>query len=682
MDDRADVWVRQKLPYLVYAMSVVTALALTGACYGQNGWQRLSCPDPAFSVEAPAGWQLQAVAGRGARLVPPDAGPVVELVTWQALHRPATAEKAAVEHEGVLGRVIEYRRLTMEEIEAADGRRGLVVIGSARTPELEETSIFYAWAVGDRHWVLGTFAAADDIERLRSELLDRMWRSFRPAAGPEQPVVTPTAPVPPPPPEPQSVVEPEEPEEPEPAPEPEPAAGPQLGPEPGEVAEPSVAPATNAGGLTGPVAPEVTEPPAPWIEHLNPAGFALSIPVEWEVTVTRGVIVVTPARESVTRRAVLIWPMAGADPGPQGALQAALARLESFTVTGRVATETRADGVALITATTTGGERIIGAWADEGGDGLLIAVVAPRGRDDPDYGVMAHIAASFRPGAWAAPAAPEHEVTGTMHRLRWLLPTDWQSRGGVQDDGGELSIDIEALSPDGDMRIAWQQPLRPSFRSLTPLLASLGWREGERYSVAGESRGLLVYRRRTPVEMVKDLLLPQHPRVLADVGIEEYPLDDAVAGLLEGDEAAGQAVVVRGESAAGPRERLYLVATARALPPLAGTCWDGAVLRADAPAGRLGEVVAVLMRVVKSARATELSVRLYGDRLTQIVERAQRALSAVPADLMRSGPSVGIIGVLEDSVSGGDHLWRAPADVVAYWSGEAEGVAGGEVIER
>ncbi len=72
----------------------------------QGDWQELSCADPGFSIEAPVGWTVVPVAGRGARLVGPAGAPVVEVVVWPALRPPASAAQAAKEHEAVLARAM------------------------------------------------------------------------------------------------------------------------------------------------------------------------------------------------------------------------------------------------------------------------------------------------------------------------------------------------------------------------------------------------------------------------------------------------------------------------------------------------------------------------------------------------------------------------------------------------
>ena len=68
--------------------------------------------------------------------------------------------------------------------------------------------------------------------------------------------------------------------------------------------------------------------------------------------------------------------------------------------------------------------------------------------------------------------------------------------------------------------------------------------------------------------------------------IEPLEPDSAVAGLLAGPAAGrqdtkGRSILVRGDSGGEARERLYLVATGLAPPPLVSTCWEAAELRAD-----------------------------------------------------------------------------------------------------
>ena len=75
-------------------------MLLSQASQAQGGWVRLSCADPAFSVEAPAGWTLTPVPGRGARLVSQAGDAVVEVVAWQALRPPATVGEAVREQRG------------------------------------------------------------------------------------------------------------------------------------------------------------------------------------------------------------------------------------------------------------------------------------------------------------------------------------------------------------------------------------------------------------------------------------------------------------------------------------------------------------------------------------------------------------------------------------------------------
>lgn len=707
-------------------LAIVLLAAACACAQTQMGWTRLSCLDPAFSVEAPAGWRLEAVPGHGARLIPPDDGPVVEVVTWSALHLPATAEKAAAEHEGVLGRAVEYRRRTTEEIETAAGP-ALVVIGEAAALGVQETSIFCAYGADGAHWILGTFAPPEEVERLRTAVLDRMMRSFRAGGRPPKhlvpetpgPVTPPPAPGPPQPVTPPPVTEtPAIAEAPGPAPAPATAAGPVpmeeeevagpagtpvppvvTAPTSAAAAPPEVGPAAGAAALPHrssetPLPPEVSEPRTRWVTYADPTGFALDLPTGWAARVSAGVIVVTPAPATVTgrptgssaapslrgadgiRRAVIIWPVSGPDPGAGAALRAVLARIGRFELAGPPVSAGAVNGTALLIASTTEGERVTATWAWAAEDGLLVALVAPAAHPDRRAGVMARIAASFRPGVWPVPSVEQYRrVVGDGGELTWKLPIGWRERGGARDDDGDLAIDIEAQSADGALRVSWQQPLRPSFRALTPLLVSLGWHEGESYSAPETGRSLLIYGRRTPEELVRDLLLPRDPSPLQGVRIDPQPPSSAVSGLLAGDEPMGQAVMVQGEAATGPRERLYLVATARARLPLTTTCWEGAVLCADAPAGMLPQAVSVLMRMVESAEVT----RGANTSLHELIERARRALADTPETLRHEVGNDGLTSVIKQQAPGPVRAWAPPAGALQYWTDQA---ASGRLLEE
>ncbi|MEA3402038.1 MAG: hypothetical protein U9R79_12450 [Armatimonadota bacterium] len=686
----------------------VLALLAAAAWPADEHWRRLSCPAPGFSVEAPDGWELVAVQGRGARLVPPDTGPIVEVVAWDALRNPATPEKAAVEHEGVLGRVVDYRRDSMEEIETEDGRTAMVVVGRVRSRGVHQTSIFAAYASEGKHWVLGTFTSRERLAELRRELLDRMMRSFRP--GPAGAAPEPAPPVPEP------EVEPDEPElaapgapEPAPAEDAEPPEPEEAAPE-GETEQPEAeiprppepperepeeevpappdegGPATGAAPTEGSGAspetsrleaevegatPTVGEPEmgaTTWIRRVDPHGFVVSIPADWSIRVLEGVIVIEPA----DRRpgALYMWPLMGVR-ASGSTLEELVRRLPGLDLAGTSLAADVAGTTAFLDAVTAGDMRLLATLTSDGRDGLLVAAAAA----DPDrLEALRRVAASFRPGVWLVPEVGEQPVTGEAAALTWRLPERWEARGGLREEGGDLSIEIDGMeSGASGMHVAWHQPIMPRFRALTPLLESLGWREGERYSAPDAGRALMIYRRREPDAMVRELLLARHPRSLDDAEVEAGPPSSAIAGLLTGAEAAGQHVLVRGSSAAGRRERLYVAATARAPVPVAATCWEGAVLRADAPEGKLPTAAAVLVRMVRSATPTQAGLARHGERLKSLLERARRAVGAIPEELVGEIPMGEARSVLDAGDVEGDRTWTMPPEALEPWTESASG---------
>ncbi len=624
------------------ALFVGATLTMIASSHAQQEqWARLVCDSPDFSVSAPPGWVLEPVQNTGARLVAPDADLVVEVVTWKALRPPATAEKAAAQHEALLGHAFDYRRRSEEALVTDQGADYLLVVGAARAGPLEKASVFAAYAFGDAYYVLGTFCEPDEVRKLRASLLDEMARSLR--AGP--PAVI----------QPPQVVEDTETVEPA---QDRPPTDLQVEPE------------------GRPVLPGPEEQAAPWAEHTHQLGFSVSLPADWRVALTQGRILVGPDPVEPLKHGVVIWPVTGKQAAAEDALSAFLAELP---LPGPALTKLFENhdprGVAVLGAMTGDGLRLLASYASNDGDGLLVVAMAPAEEFERERGRLARVASSFRPGRWMVPVQTGggEEVTGEAGLLRWRLPPGWQSRGGVEGRGGEAAITIDAVLPGPKrLRVAWHQPLLPGFRKLSALLDSLGWREGDIYGGDELSAGMLVYKRRSPQEFVDDYLLPRHPRSLTDVTTNSEGNNPAVAGLLRGAGAQGAAVLVRGDSTIGPRERLYIVATASMPAPLQETCWQAAELRAEAGEGALREAVAALTVAVESAHVTEQArdARL-ADPLRALLLSAQRSLEAVPADLRPASAQEPKTSVLEGPTTAAGRSWALPGAVLDFWREQA-----------
>ncbi len=663
-------------PFIQYFIALAIICSATFASaqpFGESRdaqWQRVGSRELAFSLEAPEGWRFHEVDARGARLVPSDDdGPVMEVVAWTALRTPATPESAVVEHEGVLSRVVNYRRDAVEQIETDDGEAALVVTGRVRWRGGTEGVIFCAYAAEATHYVLGTFAPEATLAQFREDVFDRMMRSFRPHPEDDGPRDAPARPP--------AVPEPVEPTEPGPEVTPDAPDDPDAPEDPDlfDDSEPGIGdapPTLEVGRRLEPVGPEVDEPRAPWVEHLNPAGFAVSIPIDWEVEVAEGVIALTPALEGATAGAALIWPVTGPDPGAEAALRMALTPMPELRIT-RVTSIEDAAAATLIQAEADGGMRLMATWAHDGSHGLLQMAAVPAEQWDEALPDLARMIASFRPGEWPVARAAEADFSGETGLLRWRLPVGWQIEGGAREDGGELGIDVSAVGPGDDaLRIRWRQPMQPRFRALTPLLESLGWREQERYSSPEGGEGLTIYRRRGPEKFVREMLLARDLDQLRLTAIDAGPADGRIADLLPQGGAEGHAITAGGGSPAGPRERLYLAATAPAAPPLSTTCWEAAYLLADAPEGGLAEAVAALVTMVGSARAHDTAGTAQAERLEALIDRARRALGSIPADLQPES-ATGLTGVIGGDPQQGAATWATPGDAEQHWSEQAGG---------
>jgi hypothetical protein len=632
-----------------FGLSLLAMGLLASCAWAQpRSWIALRCDEPAFEVSAPAGWTLQSVGERGARLVGPSGALVVEVVVWDAFRPPATADQAAREHEGLLIRAMEYRRRTEEPMTTDAGAEALIVTGRARADGITQASIFGAYAGEGRHWIVGAFCSEDMLTDLRAEFFDDMLRSFQPGAAQRIP-----API----------------EPPEPAAEPPPIEPAPNGPVIGEDDRPPVL--VQVIGDTQPLPPEINYRAPGWREVQGDTGFSVALPDDWRLTVADGRIVASWTGDPRAQRHVVWWPLAGCAPVGIEEAERLLAEVpEAGGLTGLTRTDLDAE---VITARGNLFPRreVLVSYAVTDGDGLLVVTIAPADLPEVERRVMARIAAGLQPGSWRSPADTGESVDflGDRGLLTWQLPPGWQSRGGVRVDDGRVSIEVEAaMQGDRRMRLAWRQPLAPAFRNLTALLSSLGWREGESYADNRSGSGLTVYRRRDPRALVEDYLLPQHPRQLSGVALRPEDPDSGVAGLLTGADAQGQAIVVSGDSRDGARERLYLVATALAPPPMISTCWEAAELRADAPEGALPEAAAALQTLVAGARASDAAPAAVATAIGDLITRARRAVRGLPEEMIRppaAPETVSVLGAVEET---GGREWKLPTAALRPWT--------------
>lgn len=637
----------------------------------QGDWQELSCADPGFSIEAPGGWTVVPVAGRGARLVGPAGAPVVEVVVWPALRPPASAAQAAKEHEAVLARAMQYTPGDRQTIRTAAGDEAVVVSGLAQARGVTEASFFAAWGYQNMHWVVGTFCAPEELGELRRELLDRMIRSFRPGAQPPGPAVT-TAPGPP--------GEPAQPPQPTAPGEPASVQPPSATSSAPVTVEPVVRDITPApaeptvdwpgGGEraqsngrvmsdTSPLGPSVAVEDLPWQTVVGKGGYTVTLPVDWSVSDNGGTVVAVWNRDPTQRHAVVWWRVEGRGELSEAELRAMLRQLPQLGDLVVLGETWQREGARALRGSTAGGLSVVACYAWEADSGLLSATLAPAHELPELEGQLARIASSWRPSNGEG-AAPERKVDFVGGLMSWQLPAGWQAQGGARVVDESVIVEVEAkVQGARPMRVVWRQPLRPAFRTLTALLETLGWREGEVFGEGAGASGLVVYRRRDPQRFLEDYLLTSETQPLTDVVVQPSETDGNIGGLLAGSDTRGQALLVRGSVSGVAQERLYLVATGSLPMPAIGTCWQAAELRAEAPAGHLAEAVAALSVMVNSARASYSGAQ--SAALQDLIARAQRALRAVPAELA-GGAAAG---------KGNFSQWRLPAGALQYWSERA-----------
>jgi hypothetical protein len=185
-------------------------------------------------------------------------------------------------------------------------------------------------------------------------------------------------------------------------------------------------------------------------------------------------------------------------------------------------------------------------------------------------------------------------------QLELRVPAEAVVSGSVLTARGEPRINLQVESDN--LVLSWRQPWRPAFRELTPILKSMGEREGNSYREYGEEEYVRILSREGPERFVEYTLeQPLEPLQNAEIrGSQESTL---LGGMIPGMDREGAVVRVRGELKGEPRERLYLVATAD-LPLREGAFrWHGGFVFVEYVPERAAEAAALVQTVVLEARA-------------------------------------------------------------------------------
>ncbi|MEK7407191.1 MAG: hypothetical protein AAB225_19120 [Acidobacteriota bacterium] len=277
-----------------------------------------------------------------------------------------------------------------------------------------------------------------------------------------------------------------------------------------------------------------------WPVHKDPAGFTVQLPPGWKAGAdpkSGRIDLNGPAREQVT-----IWPVF--IPGTVEARPAAavLRKLAGSLVAGATWGTPAPAGPAAI--------RMAGRAGDRAAVAALTWMASPKGTAAYVY-VLAAPAAAYRQAeetfariltGFRVTGAPSQGQASTLSYVRWQdpresafsleFPSGWTASGGLFRFA---SVDIrgawEAVSPDGEIRIAGGDAELPTFTEPTQMLMMGGFQEGSWYS-PGYGVRMMVRRHVPGAAFAREYALGRAARGCAGVAItENRELPEAVAAL-------------------------------------------------------------------------------------------------------------------------------------------------------
>lgn len=544
-----------------------------------GGWSA----EAGFALDLPPGWSVVRETPRcGATLRPPDARPgAVDLVVWRVSVGVVNVQGAATEHERLLGADMPYERLLSEPIQTRGAGEGLCVEGSAELPDGQRAaSVFAVFLVGNRAYVVGTFADPSQLAAARRNLIDPIvgGLSLVPeSAGPG--LLAEVGPVS--------------------APEPPDGATVPLSPPPGTGVRPAdVQPADRDEGKE-----------SAWKSYEDPAGFSLDVPHGWSCEVHESVVRVSSADGA----AVYLLPVlcTGADVG-------------KVTAEGMVALALSRAGATKIVACRECGRtgRCVWVWAAVGADegsvsgpfalvvdepvGLLAGVMSPDGKAEEALRTGARIVASFRArfgGSVEQPGFTEASWTDPSGVLQCKPPEGWRLDGGVLTYDKAPAISLQGTRVGGSPAwFVWSQPIRPIFRDLTDAMRGLGFRDGDPYYAYDGVDRRMVLTRGAPSDVVERYLLAEKllpgtsPRIVGE--------DTGGAGLnLLGPGDERSAVVSLIDSSGLRLEQAWCAVSQRTTEPSrGGWFWEAACLGFGGSPGEGLTAARALAATIRSAR--------------------------------------------------------------------------------
>jgi hypothetical protein len=610
-----------------------------------EGWQTVWLPEQSVLLGVPPGWRLQADRGAAdVRLLPPPGQPAGEEVLIHAWTSAAelTPALAAAEYRAELpapaGEVSGPAPLT-----AVSGQVGALLTGTwaVAGQQASPAMAIVVYTSGTRAIALVLRCPRDRAAAARKEYFDLLAIGLRPppptaATGP-LPAVHPPAPGPATPP-----VTP-----PAPTPTPAPPLPPTVPPIPGPVTPP-------AGFI----------PPPPKFFTLG--GFSLLDVEGYRGSLTQGTVwLVNPGGAS----GFCLWPARvpeGMDPQELLAVWAKQNGME-LNLLARRATE---EGLLISATLGEARQRAVFYLSTQGETALVLGLYAPAAEWGQQAPRLAGWLAQVKSGGWRralpAVAVRTQPWVDQGQNLFLQVPEGWKAVGGVERPTGRGAVTVAFSALGDDCQLNWQQPAVPAFRELTPILESLGEREGSTYRETEGEDYLRILNRRKPAEYVRYLL--EQPSVgMQQTEVQSSEPSEALAGMLPGPDNEGAIVRVSGVRNGQLRERLYLVATGP-LPLREGAFrWQGAYLSLDYPAGEATRAYSWLRAMLESARPVVPEGQVAGV-LTAYLQSLREGLKSLalpeapltaPASLLEAGYEPAGPGAGQFSVEPALESWRA-----------------------
>jgi hypothetical protein len=267
-----------------------------------------------------------------------------------------------------------------------------------------------------------------------------------------------------------------------------------------------------------------------WTAHKDPLGFSVDVPRGWKVNADR-----SSGRVEIQGsegEQVIVWPVFIPTSLTTGAASAALRKLAAKFWPDTRWQAPQSAGTAAVRMRGRAGDRAatsILTWitSSKGSAGYVYALAAPEARYRESEPTVAKILQSFR----LVGTATTEKKEAALSFVKWRdprenafsleVPSNWKVGGGLfRFASVDVRPAIEAVSPDGKIRITGGDAEIPSFAVPNPTLEMTGFREGSWYS-PGYGVNLMVRRYIPGTAFAREYVMAKVARGCADTTVTE-----------------------------------------------------------------------------------------------------------------------------------------------------------------